>query len=122
MEAARERRKEIAATNVLFAGLAFSVVVSLLQAPGLFHKPTTLGMLLLGYLVFAGFYYAIRVGISVFKWLFLIGIAVNLVYRLMCYHQPVQGIDTGFLPVADYVVFFGSRLVAAVILLRPQAT
>jgi hypothetical protein len=122
MEAARERRKEIAATNVLFGGLAFSVVVSLLEAPGLFHKPTTLGMLLLGYLVFAGFYYAIRVGISVFKWLFLLGVAVNLVYSFFYYHQTLRGIGTGFLPVTNYVVFFGSRLVAAAILLRPQVT
>jgi hypothetical protein len=120
MEAARERSQEIAATNVLFGGLAISAVISLLEAPSLFHKLTTLGMLLLGYLVMAGFYYAIRVGISVFKWLFLIGTALNLVYSLVYYQKTLHGIGTNFLPVANYVVFFGSRLIAAVLLLRSK--
>jgi len=120
MEAARERRQEILATNILFGGLAFSVLVSLVEVPGIWHKPATLGTLLLGYLAFAGFYYAIRVGISVFKWLFLLGTAFNLVYSLVYYHKTLQGIGTGFLPIANYVVFFGSRLLAAVLLLRPQ--
>ena len=83
MDPITSRRREILASNILFFGLAVALVDSGWMLRGTLHKPATLGTLLLGFVVLGGFCYAIRRGVTLLKWLFVLGQGATLLYTLV---------------------------------------
>lgn len=85
---------------------------------GALHKPRTLGLLLVSFALFAGFAYAIRRGVTLVKWLFVLGQAATLLYALVRYRTTLLPLlHTAWGPAFAYVAFFGSRLLALFLLL-----
>lgn len=118
MESAQQQKREVLASSVLFVGLAFGAVDGLRAIPGIIQKPLTLAMLALGLLLMAGYFYAIRRGVTVVKWLFVLGQSAALVYAVVQYRTMLLPVlHTAFWPALAYVMFFGSRVVAAGLLL-----
>jgi hypothetical protein len=126
MEIAQQRKREVLASNVLFVGLAVAIADSLRAIPDILNKPLTLATLAIGLLFMAGYFYAIRRGVPVVKWLFVIGQSVSLVYAVVQYRTMLLPVlHTAFWPALAYWVFFGSRVVAALLLLptlRPRSS
>lgn len=123
MDLIATRRLEVLASNILFFGLAVAVVDSAWTMRGALHKPLTLGMLLLSYLLFAGFYYAIRRGVTLVKWLFVLGQGATLLYALVQYRTTLLPVlHTPWWTALAYVAFFGSRIVAMLVLLPTLRT
>jgi hypothetical protein len=110
---APQRKLEILASNVLFVGLAFAIADSLrVVLAGRIQQPLTLAMLVLGWLLFAAYYYALRRGVTVLKWLFVLGQGGTLLYSLYHYQTVLLPVlHSSFWTVLTYVLFFGSRLV-----------
>ena len=127
MDLLASRRREILASNVLFFGLAVALLDSAWTMREALHQPLTLGLLLVSFALFAGFAYAVRRGVSLVKWLFVLGQAATLLYALGQYRTTLLPLlHTAWWPACAYVAFFGSRLVAMFLLLptlwaRPQA-
>ncbi|MBC8081985.1 MAG: hypothetical protein H7Z21_02135 [Hymenobacter sp.] len=118
MDPIASRRREILASNILFFGLAVALVDSGWMMRGTLHKPATLGTLLLGFVVLGGFYYALRRGVTLLKWLFVLGQGAMLLYTLVQYRTTLLPVLHSSLWTAlTYVAFFGSRLVAMFVLL-----
>jgi hypothetical protein len=126
MEIAQQRKREALASNVLFVGLAVGIADSLRTIPNIINKPLTLATLAVGLLFIAGYFYAIRRGVTVVKWLFVLGQSASLVYAVVQYRTMLLPVlHTAFWPALAYVVFFGSRIVAALLLLptlRPRSS
>ncbi|MBJ6108871.1 hypothetical protein JAO73_07620 [Hymenobacter sp. BT523] len=123
MDPIASRRREILASNILFLGLAVALVDSAWAMCGALHKPATVGMLLLGFVLLGGFYYAIRRGVTLLKWLFVLGQVATLVYTVVQYRTTLLPVLHSSLWTAfSYVAFFGSRLVAMVVLLPTLRT
>ena len=124
MDPIASRRLEILASNILFFGLAAGLMDTVWATRGTLHKPATLGTLLLGFAVLGGFYYGIRRGVTLLKWLFVLGQAATLSYTLVQYRTTLLPVLHSPLWTAfAYVAFFGSRLVAMFVLLptlRPR--
>jgi hypothetical protein len=125
MEIAQQRKREVLASNVLFVGLAIGIADSLRAMPDIFNKPLSLATFAIGLLFLAGYFYAIRRGVTVVKWLFVLGQSAWLVYALVQYRTMLLPVlHTAFWPALAYWVFFGSRVVAALLLLptlRPRS-
>lgn len=125
MEIAQQRKREVLASNVLFVGLTIGIADSLRAMPDIFNKPLTLATFAIGLLFMAGYFYAIRRGVTVVKWLFVLGQSAWLVYALVQYRTMLLPVlHTAFWPALAYWVFFGSRVVAALLLLptlRPRS-
>ena len=123
MDPITSRRREILASNILFFGLAVALADSAWAMRGTLHKPATLGTLLLGFVVLGGFYYGIRRGVTLLKWLFVLGQAATLLYTLVQYRTTLLPVLHSSLWTAlSYVAFFGSRLVALFVLLPTLRT
>ena len=123
MDPVANRRLETLASNILFFGLAVALVDSAWTMRGALHKPATLGLLLLSYVVFAGFYYAIRRGVTLVKWLFVLGQGATLLYTLVQYRTTLLPLlHTPLWTALAYVAFFGSRVVAMFLLLPTLRT
>jgi hypothetical protein len=126
MEIAQQRKREVLASNVLFGGLAVAIADTLRAIPDILHKLPTLITLAIGLLFMAGYFYAIRRGVTVVKWLFVLGQSAWLVYALVQYRTMLLPVlHTAFWPALAYWVFFGSRVVAALLLLptlRPRSS
>lgn len=123
MDPIASRRREILASNILFFGLAVALVDSGWMMRGTLHKPATLGTLLLGFVVLGGFYYALRRGVTLLKWLFVLGQGATLLYTLVQYRTTLLPVLHSSLWTAlSYVAFFGSRLVAMFVLLPTLRT
>jgi hypothetical protein len=77
------------------------------------NKPLTLATLAIGLLLFAAYYYALRRGVTVLKWLFVLGQAGTLLYSLYNYQTVLLPVlHSSFWTALTYVMFFGSRMVA----------
>jgi hypothetical protein len=126
MEIAQQRKREVLASNILFAGLAVGIADSLRAIPDILHKPPTLITFAIGLLFLVGYIYAIRRGVTIVKWLFVLGQSVSLVYALVQYRTMLLPVlHTAFWPALAYWVFLGSRVVAALLLLptlRPHSS
>lgn len=123
MDPIASRRLEILASNILFFGLAVALTDSAWTMRGALHKPATLGMLLLGFVVLSGFYYGIRRGVTLLKWLFVLGQGATLLYTLVQYRTTLLPVlHTSLWTALSYVAFFGSRLVAMFVLLPTLRT
>lgn len=123
MDPTASRRLEILASNILFFGLAVGFVDTAWAMRGTLHKPATLGTLLLGFVVLGGFYYGIRRGVTLLKWLFVLGQGATLLYTLVQYRTTLLPVlHTPLWTALAYVVFFGSRLVAMFVLLPTLRT
>ncbi|TDN36052.1 hypothetical protein E4631_03795 [Hymenobacter sp. UV11] len=123
MDPIATRRLEILASNILFFGLAVALVDSAWTMRGALHKPSTLGLLLVSYVVFGGFYYAIRRGVTLVKWLFVLGQIAMLLYTLVQYRTTLLPLlHTQLWTALAYVAFFGSRVVAMFVLLPTLRT
>jgi hypothetical protein len=110
---AQSRKLEILASNVLFVGLAFGIADSVRAVSSMSNKPLTLAMLAVGWLLFAGYYYALRRGVRVLKWLFVLGQSGTLLYALYNYQTVLLPVlHSSFWTALTYVMFFGSRVVA----------
>jgi hypothetical protein len=110
---AQQRKLEILASNVLYVGLAFGIADSVRAVSRMSNKPLTLAMLALGWLLFAAYYYALRRGVTVLKWLFVLGQGGTLLYSLYNYQTLLLPVlHSSFWTALTYVMFFGSRLVA----------
>jgi hypothetical protein len=124
MDPVASRRLEILASNILFFGLAVGIADTLWAVRGTLHQPATVGTLLLGFAVLGGFYYGIRRGVTLLKWLFVLGQGATLVYTLVQYRTTLLPVLRSPLWTAvAYGAFFGSRLVAMFMLLptlRPR--
>jgi hypothetical protein len=104
---------EILASNVLFVGLAFGIADSIRTVSRMSNKPLILAMLAIGWLLFAGYYYALRRGVRVLKWLFVLGQSATLLYALYNYQTVLLPVlHSSFWTAFTYVMFFGSRIVA----------
>ena len=118
------RRLEILASNILFFGLTVGLMDTVWATRGTLHKPATLGTLLLGFAVLGGFYYGIRRGVTLLKWLFVLGQGATLLYTLVQYRTTLLPVLHSPLWTAfAYVAFFRSRLVTMFVLLptlRPR--
>lgn len=118
MDSTSVRRREVLASNVLFFGIVVAVAEVVRTAPAMLQKLSSLAVLLLGVLLFIGFAYAIRRGVTLVKWLFVIGQVVSLLSALVQYRTTLLPLlQTAWWPAFTYVAFFGSRLVAMVLLL-----
>jgi hypothetical protein len=126
MEIAQQRKREVLASNILFVGLAVGIADSLRAIPDILHKPPTLITFAIGLLFLVGYIYAIRRGVTIVKWLFVLGQSVSLVYALVQYRTMLLPVlHTAFWPALAYWVFLGSRVVAALLLLptlRPHSS
>jgi hypothetical protein len=124
---ASPHKLEILASNVLFVGLAFGTADSIRVVSRMSNKPLTLATLALGWFLFASYYYALRRGVTVFKWLFVLGQGGTLLYALYNYQTVLLPVlHSSFWTALTYVMFFGSRVVAMGLLIptlfprRPQ--
>ncbi|TGE21010.1 hypothetical protein [Hymenobacter metallicola] len=123
MDAHTPRRHELLASNILFFGLAVAVVDSAWRMRASLHQPATLGTLLLGLLLFAGFAYAIRRGVTLVKWLFVLGQGATVLYALANYRTTLLPLlHTPLWTALAYVAFYGSRIVAMFVLLPTLRT
>ena len=123
MDPIASHRLEILASNILFFGIAVALVNSAWVMRAGLHKPSTLGVLVLSGGVMAGFSYAIRRGVTLVKWLFVIGQAATLIYTLVQYRTTLLPVlHTPLWTALAYVAFFGSRLVAMFVLLPTLRT
>lgn len=110
---ASPHKLEILASNVLFVGLAFGIADSVRAVSKMSNKPLTLAMMALGWLLFAGYYYALRRGVTVLKWLFVLGQGGTLLYALYHYQTMLLPVlHSSFWTALTYSMFFGSRMVA----------
>jgi hypothetical protein len=123
MDPLASRRLEILASNILFFGLAVALVDTGWWMRRTLHNPATLGTLLLGIVVLGGFCYAIRRGVTLLKWLFVLGQGATLVYTVVQYRTTLLPVLHGsWWTALSYAAFSGSRFVALFVLLPTLRT
>jgi hypothetical protein len=123
MHPTQQRRREILASNILFAGLAISLLFWRLHLLG--HalpattKPLKWWVEVGTYLVIVGWYYAIRLGKQWAKYLLLALFVGSLVLNLT-YHPErlLHTWRTSWLAAASYAIAQGAQLWALVLLFR----
>ncbi|MGI4867581.1 MAG: hypothetical protein ACRYFZ_26915 [Janthinobacterium lividum] len=123
MHPTQQRKREIQASNVLFAGLVLSLLLWRLHLAG--HslpataKPLKWWLEVGAYLLIAGWYYAIRLGKAWAKYLLLVLFVGSLVLNLT-YHPErlLHTWRTSWLAAASYVIGQGTQLWALVLLFR----
>ena len=62
MESLRLSNNNVLASNILFGGLLFTLVVTVVHSSALFQQPVTAGAIALSYALYGDLFYAIRVG------------------------------------------------------------
>ena len=123
MDPIASRCREILASNILFFGSAVAIIDSGWMMHGTLHKPATLGTFLLGFALLGGFYYAIRRGVTLLKWLFVLGQGATMVYTVVQYRTTLLPVlHSSWWTAFSCVAFFGSRLVAMFVLLPTLRT
>lgn len=90
MDSLRLSNNNVLASNILFGGLLFALVVTVVRSSALFQQPVTAGAIALSYTLYRGLFYAIRVGRQWAKKLFFVGMALYVVYSLACYEDTIQ--------------------------------
>ena len=123
MDPVASRRREMLASNTLFFGLAVALADSGRTMRGTLHKPATLGTLLVGSVLLGGFYCAIRRGVTLLKWPFVLGQGATLVHTLVQHRTTLlPALHSSRWTAFSYVAFFGPRLVAMLGLLPTLRT
>ena len=118
LESLRLRTNDVLASTILFGGLLFALVVTLVRSPALFQQPVTAGAMALSYTRYGGLFYAVRVGKRWAKKLFVVGVALSVVYSLAYYEDTIQLLHKGWWPAVNYAVTYASRVLAFVILVK----
>ena len=81
------------------------------------------GYAFVGFVLLGGFYYAIRRGVTLLKWLFFLGQGATLVYTVVQYRTTLLPVlHSSWWTAFSCVAFFGSRLVAMFVLLPTLRT
>jgi len=122
MESFRPRNHNILASNILFGGLLFALVVTVVRSPALFQQPVTAGAIILSYALYGGLFYAIRLGKRWAKTLFMVGMGLYIVYSLAYYENTIQMLNKGVWLTVNYLVTVASRVLAFVILVKSPLT
>lgn len=118
MESLRLGNNNVLASNILFGGLLFALVVTVVHSSALFQQPVTAGAIALSYTLYGGLFYAIRVGKRWAKKLFFVGMALYVVYSLAYYEDTIQLLHNGVWLALNYAVTCASRVLAFVVLMK----
>ena len=118
MESLRLGNNNVLASNILFGGLLFALVVTVVHSSALFQQPATAGAIAFSYTLYGGLFYAIRVGKRWAKKLFFVGMALYVVYSLAYYEDTIQLLHNGVWLAINYTVTCASRVLAFVVLMK----
>jgi hypothetical protein len=111
-------RANTLASNILFGGLLFALLVTAVRSPSLFQHPVTAGALVLSYALYGGLFYAIRIGKGWARTLFLVGTGLYILYSVAYYEKAAQPLYNGFWLALNWLVTYASRVIAFIILVK----
>jgi hypothetical protein len=123
METAQQRSTDIRASNVLFGGLLFSIVILQLRIwifkiiPNTLHPAVWLTVAT-PIALCAGLYYAIRLGQYWAKLLLLLIFILGVAFNVWDYQTLVRSLHSDRLYVINYVVGYMCQVWALVLLFR----